>query len=232
MPDRDPALLSRLLSAPPYAATAEEQRRWLRAVMNCLGTKGQPLAKGAGLAPSTINRFLASGAQHRLRAQTLASIVRRASTIGQEEEPERQDGDKTAILTLPCYSVAALAEGGAHKGAPAYKMPFALPFLHGLQSNGLSALVVVLVGGDAMAPTVRSGDQVLVDEACDHLTEDGMYLISAGMGRPPLLRRLTFDPDGSRIWVSTDNGAYAAPRAVDADQIEIAGRVLWIGKRL
>ncbi len=234
MPDRNPDLLSRLLAAPPFAATAEEQRGWLRAVMDCLATKGQPLAKGAGLAPSTINRFLTPGAKHRLRPQTLEAIVRQASALWQADRvgQHRGLGPEPAVLTLPCFSMASLVDGSAHKCAPIYFMPFATAFLRSLQVGDLTALIAVLVGGDAMAPTARSGDQVLVDKACDRLTEDGLYLISAGSARPPLLRRLTLDPDGSRVWVSTDNSAYADAQAVDIEQLAISGRILWIGKRL
>ncbi len=202
--------------------------------MDCLATKGQPLAVGAGLAPSTINRFLAPGTRHRLRPQTVNAIVTRAYALSRDPllAARQASAPQAKVVALPCYPLVDLPRDAVHRSAPVYSMPFADAFLRSMCSGDTDALLVALVEGDAMAPTAGNGDHVLVDEACDRLREDGLYVLSAGSRRLPLLRRVTLDPNGTQAWVTTDNARYATPPAVDLCRLAIYGRVLWIGKRL
>ncbi|GAB5469083.1 MAG: hypothetical protein Kilf2KO_21130 [Rhodospirillales bacterium] len=226
--------LSGLLANPPYAGGIEGQRRWLRAVMASLGVRGQPLARGAGLAPSTLNRFLAKGASHRLRPQTLDAIVEAASTIWQSrrrqhaqlDDPVLEDGSS---VPLPCYHLAAL---NAQSCAPVYELPFDRRFLDSLPARALENLMVVLMAGDSMLPTLRDGDQVLVDRGYDRISLDGLYLLPQTGDRPPLLRRITLEAAGAMAWVATDNRVYGEPQRFPLDQLTVAGRIFWIGKRV
>lgn len=61
-----------------------EIRRWLKVMCRLAGLSPTQLAKAAGLAPSTINRFLNSDVKHRLSASTLKKIDS-AATIAYDE---------------------------------------------------------------------------------------------------------------------------------------------------
>ena len=86
--------------------------------------------------------------------------------------------------------------------------------------------------GDSMAPTIQSGDRVIVDTDHRIPSPDGIYAVRDRYGsiivkRLQLLRR----GENPTIRIISDNKAHD-PEDVDADEIHIVGRVLWSLKRL
>lgn len=94
--------------------------------------------------------------------------------------------------------------------------------------DGLS---VVLVEGDAMHPTLKSGDEVLIQRHIAHeQLRDGIYAIRAEAGL--LLRRIAIEPTRNRISVITDNALYPNSKSIPKRSMQIVGRVLWAGLRV
>ena len=98
-----------------------------------------------------------------------------------------------------------------------------------LRHQGLSAgqLSAIGVEGDSMFPTLRDGDEILVDRSRRDV-RDGIHVIR--LDDTLLVKRLERGPQG-RVLIKSDNPAYAATERA-AEEVEIVGRVVWKGGRL
>jgi hypothetical protein len=88
-------------------------------------------------------------------------------------------------------------------------------------------LSVIEVAGDSMEPTLRDGDEILVDRS-PRGWRDGIHVVR--IDDVLLVKRLAQGPAGA-IRVISDNPAYAS---VDRarDDVVIVGRVVWKGGRI
>lgn len=86
------------------------------------------------------------------------------------------------------------------------------------------------VSGDNMAPTLKEGDQVLVDKTKQQ-PADGIFAIKSG--DETLFRRLQKNLNGS-FKVLCDNKEYPADTltAEEATSLEALGKVVWFGRKL
>ncbi len=98
-----------------------------------------------------------------------------------------------------------------------------------LRQQGLepAMLSVIEVEGDSMEPTLRDGDEILVDRAPRPL-RSGLHVIR--LDDVLLVKRLEPGPSGT-LQVISDNPAYPRLERPRAD-IAILGRVVWKGGRV
>lgn len=91
----------------------------------------------------------------------------------------------------------------------------------GVKPNRTWVLEVI---GDSMAPTLNSGDRVLVDTTQKSLTPDGIFVIDDGEG--PMVKRLQRDLEAetARVYVISDNPAHRT-FALSLDRFRVVGRV-------
>ena len=195
------------------------------------------LARLSGIREVELRRFLAREAEPGMR-----ELHRLASTGGVTVEwlvtgkvaaggksPEDALLSETFAL-LPFYDVEVSAGGGAAVENEAVKERLAFHKRWLKQEIGAPArnLVLVTARGDSMAPTIREGAILLVDTGQTALGDDGIYVIR----RDHLLsvKRLQ-RAAGEQVIVKSDNPAYD-PITVDADQLAIVGRVVWVGGKI
>ncbi len=88
-------------------------------------------------------------------------------------------------------------------------------------------LTAIAVAGDSMEPTLRDGDEILVDRTVQSLRE-GVYVVRVGDAL--LVKRLDFAQPG-RIVLISDNQAYS-PVELAPEELQVIGRVVWKGGRL
>lgn len=102
-------------------------------------------------------------------------------------------------------------------------------FLRSLTSASSEKLYVARGEGDSMFPTMINGDQVIIDTTQRRLTlQDKIWAVSVhGAGMIKRLR--TIGPN--RVRIMSDN-VIVPPEEVDAQDIFIAGRVIWIGRKV
>ena len=81
-----------------------------------------------------------------------------------------------------------------------------------------------------MAPTLLSGDRLLVDQGNAALTRDGLYLIETESS--PAARRLAINPVTRRVAILSDNAAYPSYPDCDPSAIRVLGRVIWVARAL
>jgi len=141
-------------------------------------------------------------------------------------------GDSWALL--PVYDATASAGPGQEidREAVVHRIAFREEWVRGVSKAPLDQLAVITIDGDSMEPTLRTGDTVLVDFRQNQPGDkDGIYVIRTGnglqvkrvqveLGRPP------------RLTVLSDNPAYQPQRHLSAEDVQVIGRVIWLGRQV
>ncbi len=93
-------------------------------------------------------------------------------------------------------------------------------------------IIIMETSGDSMAPTILSGDRVVIDTSHRVPSPDGIYAVRDRYGNI-VVKRLQVLRRGEPpiIRIISDNKSHD-PEDVGADEIAIVGRVLWGLKRL
>lgn len=92
-------------------------------------------------------------------------------------------------------------------------------------------LSMIRVLGDSMQPTLNAGDDIMVDRADAHKRlRDGIYVLRADGAL--VVKRLAVNPATRSFIVQSDNKAYPDWRDIDLAQIDIIGRVIWVGRQV
>lgn len=129
---------------------------------------------------------------------------------------------------IPRLPLGASAGPGtlAHDAAPTHRLRFSGRWLRqqGLEPGMLS---VIEVEGDSMDPTLRDGDEILVDRSPRPL-RSGLHVIR--LDDVLLVKRLEPGPAGTLLIIS-DNPAYPRMERSRAD-VTVIGRVVWKGGRI
>jgi Peptidase S24-like len=91
-------------------------------------------------------------------------------------------------------------------------------------------LTLIRVEGDSMAPTLNHNDDIMVDSgAAMEPLREAIYVIR--LDDTLMVKRLALGPQGS-LSILSDNPAYPNWDKVDAQQVSVVGRVVWIGRKL
>ena len=128
---------------------------------------------------------------------------------------------------VPRLPLGASAGPGAlaQSEAPVGQLRFSARWL---KANGLSAamLSAIEVEGDSMEPTLRDGDEILVDRTPRPL-RSGIHVLR--LDDVLLVKRI--ERAGEALRLISDNRAYPEIERA-ANEVEIVGRVVWKGGRL
>jgi phage repressor protein C with HTH and peptisase S24 domain len=179
-----------------------------------------------GRNPSYLQQFVRKGSPRKLEEvdrRTLAEFL----GVDQVElgAPEEISRDWVEIPRLP---LGASAGAGAFAAGeePIGTFGFAARWLReqGLDPAMLSAIAVQ---GDSMDPTLRDGDEILVDRT-PRAWRDGIHVVRVDGAL--LVKRLAFGRPGAIALIS-DNKAYDRLELAIAE-VEVIGRVVWKGGRL
>lgn len=194
------------------------------------------LIKERGESYSSVSRLLSRNAAY------IQQFIKRGS-------PARLDDSDIAQLSVH-FGVPAAVFGGDEVPESAGLSTIAIPVLGAADADdslGRVRLVdeawlrslshkptgvsIVRVEGDAMYPTLRDGDEVLIQRyLANENPRDGLYVIRADTGL--LVRRIALEPARNRIAVLTDNPNYPNWDGLMRNAIQIVGRVIWIGMQL
>ena len=90
---------------------------------------------------------------------------------------------------------------------------------------------IITARGDSMEPTIRDGDQILIDTSVSEVRDNGIYCVV--YGNMLLVKRVHPRMNGSLQLIS-DNDVYPPEEvsAGDVPSLSIAGRVRWFGRNL
>lgn len=124
---------------------------------------------------------------------------------------------KTLVVTVPSLQ----------PDKPAF--PFDRNYLLRISERPASELGAAIVTDDAMTPTLRPGD-ALVIEPCDRVTEAGLY--ASVSNEQVNIRRAMPGLMPGTVSVVTDNDDYPDFHDTPLENYPVAGRVVWIGRAL
>ncbi|WP_103095718.1 S24 family peptidase [Novosphingobium guangzhouense] len=184
---------------------------------------------------SYLQQFIRKGSPRKLEEQDRGMLARffgvDESELGQPKEnsfaPFRPEQSPTWV-DVPRLAVGASAGPGM---TPEAELAFDTICFSGrwLRSMGLQPdhLSTIVVSGDSMEPTLRDGDEILVDRTLRAL-RDGIHVVRSGDSL--LVKRLDASRSGHVVLIS-DNPAYP-PVTCDASEIEVIGKVVWKGGRI
>jgi phage repressor protein C with HTH and peptisase S24 domain len=184
---------------------------------------------------SYLQQFVRKGSPRKLEEgdrRTLAQFFGvDESVLGAPEDNSRivrGKAPRADWLDVPRLALGASAGPGAFGGEEqaigAFR--FAARWLRG-QGLDPSQLSAIAVTGDSMEPTLRDGDEILVDRSRRALS-DGIHVVRTGDAL--LVKRLDTGRPGA-IGLISDNPAYRAIE-LPAGEVEVIGRVVWKSGRL
>lgn len=202
------------------------------------GEKGVSLAQLSALIgknPTYLQQFVRKGSPRKLdelHRRTLARFFGvDESELGASEEISFANARKSVRgdwVDVPRLALGASAGPGALSGdeQPVGAFRFSTRWLRG-QGFDPAMLSAIAVVGDSMDPTLRDGDEILVDRS-PHPLRDGIHVVR--LDDALLVKRLDTVRPGTVVLVS-DNPAYRVLE-LDSGDLEVVGRVVWKCGRL
>lgn len=186
--------------------------------------------------PSYLQQFITKGSPKKLEEQDRRALAR---FFGVSEDGLGAPKDNSYIDTpslpirddwveVPRLNIGASAGPGAlpedETAFDAFRFSRRWLSEQGFEGAQLSAITVE---GDSMEPLLNNGDEILVDRA-PRPFRDGVHVVR--MGDTLMVKRVA-SAGGGRFSLLSQNLAYP-PVSVDAEDIEIIGRVVWKGGRI
>lgn len=147
--------------------------------------------------------------------------------------PSRSGGSAVELVQVPVMSVEASAGHGALADSEGQcgQFGFSEGWLRQSTASKPLNLSIITVVGDSMEPTLSDADEVLVDlgDAQSRL-RDGIYVLR--MDGALNVKRITIEPKGRRISVTSDNKAYPSWSGLDRRNITVVGRIRCIIRKV
>jgi hypothetical protein len=148
--------------------------------------------------------------------------------------------DRGAAVPADDYLLIPYLDVGASAGAGALladderaesALAFQSRWIRRMCSGDPQALSVIRVDGDSMLPTLADGDPILVDtaDAAERL-RDGIYVLR--IDDTLMVKRLARNPKTRGVAVRSDNPAYPSWDDCRLADIDVIGRVIWVGREL
>ena len=190
------------------------------------------LSRLLGRNPTYIQQYIKRGTPRRLAAEDRRLL---AAYFGVPESvfgglPAANDASMVAI---PRLDVRASAGPGAVDASEQIvsHMAFDRQWLRQLCGARPQDLSIIRVQGDSMTPTLADGDDIMVDRS-DGIARlrDGIYVLRRD--DELVVKRLAVNPVSRRVTLKSDNPAYPDWPDCDPANVVIAGRVVWIARRV
>lgn len=196
------------------------------------------LSQMLGKNPSYLQQFVRKGSPRKLEEQDRGMLARffgvSEEELGQAKENSYAVPEQLARrgradwIDVPRLAVGASAGPGAEPDGEVVfdTIRFSRRWLRtmGLQPGELSTIVV---SGDSMEPTLRDGDEILVDRTL-RPSRDGIHVVR--LGDSVLVKRIDTSRPGMIVLIS-DNPAYP-PVECPAGDVQVVGSVVWKGGRI
>ena len=191
------------------------------------------LSRLIGRNAAYVQQYIRRGTPRRLAEADRHILARYFGVPEQMLGAPELSGSAGGHVTVPQLDVGASAGAGAIPGEEKAlsHIAFDRAWLRRLVAGDGSQLSIIRVEGDSMTPTLSDGDEILVDrgDGADRL-RDGIYVLR--LEDALMVKRLSPEPSGRTVSVTSDNEAYPSWPALDRAGIEIVGRVVWCGRKL
>jgi len=190
------------------------------------------LSRMIGKNSSYLQQFVRKGSPRKLEEEDRGRLAR-FFAVDEEELGKTKDKSFDPAEVLGWVDVPRLtigASAGSGTAADGEEVIGTIRFSsHWLRSMGLQVdmLSAIAVTGDSMEPTLRDGDEILVDRTPRPL-RDGIHVVR--LEDNLLVKRIDTGRPGTVLLLS-DNPAYRAIECRPED-MQLIGRVVWKGGRI
>ena len=195
-------------------------------LMEHTGWSASKIAVEAGLAASTLTRIMKEGGNWSLKGATIEALRNRFPKVF-ELELENMQSAYSEVEILPSY--AGMGGGGSGEGD---RMTALIPtrLIKEKLRAAPSDLILIECRGDSMTPEFFHGDQILVDRRDVDPVQPGAFALWDGDG---YVVKLIETMPQKRGWlrIFSRNDTYT-PYEVEASQVKIMGRPVWVGREL
>lgn len=158
-----------------------------------------------------------------------AAALSRALGITSSSVPETQSHANAGLVAV--YDVEASAGHGAVVDAEQVlcNMAFDASFLRRMTDAKPADLAIIRVKGHSMEPTLLDDDHVLVDRTKNNLSFDGLFVIRFDDALH--IKRVGRSAQRGNVMVISDHPSY---RDLDMpkEDLDVIGRVLWVGRKV
>ena len=211
---------------------SSDPRAELERLIQSHGDDYSALSRLVGRNPAYIQQFIKRGSPKNLPERERSILAR---YYGVEPQllgaPEEVGGRRDSLKLVPKLAVGASAGAGALADGEALagKVGFDKQWLRklGVEPRNVS---LIRVDGDSMQPALNDGDDIMVDKgAALKPLRDGIHVIR--IDGVLMVKRLARAP-GGRLSVLSDNPAYPSWPDRDPAEVQVVGRLVWVGRRL
>jgi hypothetical protein len=206
----------------------DEPRVMLDRLIRDRGEDYAALSRLIGRNLAYIQQYIHRGVPRKLAEDDRRTIARYfgvADSVLGGPVPEPSD-----TLSIPRLDVAASAGPGAvAEDRAAGRMILDAAFVRSLGARG-RALSAIRVMGESMEPTLSDGDDILVDRDDGVIRlRDGIYVLRAD---DVLIVKRVIVGEDRQVSIHSDNPAWASRPSLEMADVQLVGRVVWVGRRL
>ncbi|RDV07767.1 S24 family peptidase [Sphingorhabdus pulchriflava] len=209
-----------------------DPRAELDRLVQAHGDDYSSLSRLIGRNPAYIQQYIKRGSPKHLPERERNILARYYGVAPQLlGAPEEEGAKRGGLKLVPKLAVGASAGAGALAEGEtlAGKVGFDEAWLRklGVEPANVS---LIRVEGDSMQPVLSDGDDIMVDKgAALKPLRDGIHVIR--IDGVLMVKRLARAP-GGRLSVLSDNPAYPSWPDRDPVEVQVVGRVVWVGRRL
>ncbi len=151
---------------------------------------------------------------------------------GQEQAAFHDDDFDEEYIKVNVYDIEAAAGAGAvvEHNDIANKLAFKKSWVRSSSNATAADLAVITVSGDSMIPTLTNGDHILVDMTHKTLSNDGIYVLRND--DMILVKRISLNPVTKLCTIKSDNSFYESWEGCRPADLDILGRVIWMGRKI
>lgn len=185
------------------------------------------LSRAIGRNAAYIHQFITRGSPKRLEESDRRKLAAMLACDEAELGTSGDQGMAHELVRVPRLAVEASAGPGAIVDDESAYGHFGFPkhWLRALSVSDKDKLSIIQIKGDSMSPTLRDGDEALIDSSrCDPRREEGIYVLRRD--DTLIVKRLCVSPDSDRITISSDNPAFPTFHDCPADALRIIGRLI------
>lgn len=214
--------------------TQENPRDALRRIAQERGESLAGLSRFIRRNDAYLQQFVTRGSPARLEAEDrrkLADYLRvEEALLGGPPSDLPRSEDLISVKRLNVEAAAGLGrmiDGEFAVG----RFRFERSWLSQISQAQPDELSIITFVGDSMAPTINDGDDGLVDHSSGgRRVRDGIYVLRRD--ETLMVKRLAVAPRAGTVTIVSDNPAYPTWPDCPIEEIDVLGRVVWIGRKL
>lgn len=202
--------------------------------MNSRGWSMAELERQSGVSYNIINKL-----KQRPDSSTNAVAGRKlAAALGLQWQEQNEESLPLAAppiapqsTLIDVYDVQASAGYGAIVDGEkiAERLSFPPDYLKHLTKSHPRHLSIIGVKGDSMLPTLADDDVVMLDTSKTSLDYDGLFVLRFGDALH--VKRISRGSNGC-VRIISDNATIYPPIEIARSEVEVIGRIIWMGKKV